>query len=940
MFKFLGGFLLFLGFQISLAQNLDEISLHLSLDPKTHTLTVYQNFELVNQSEKNLDEVYFHAWANAYSGRITTLNQIKLQDRKGALHFSEKEQRGFLQNLVVAQDHKPLNFEMEEREFLKVPLKEPWKKGEKLKLQMNYEVKIPWDAFTRYGYNDKGEYLLKYFFLQAATLDEKGNWVLQHYKDFEELTANPSQFTLTMNLVEDYFLYSDLKETNLTWKGENLEHFRLFLTKNSENLYEYYLDDSDLELQFGFGMDSIQKPIVDSLIPHQIQYLENHLGKLNTGKLFISSKTKKEQDFFGIDDLDAWILKLKLFSKEEKNALKLFQMLSYEYIDRLFAVNKIQDHWIKNGLQYYLMMKYVDEHYPEMKLAGQLPDKLSIWGIKPLNYFHAAKLKMNDRYKLLYLYLARQSFDQPIDTPLDELSNLNQIAISGFKTGLSFYYIDQYLGEEIFNDLVKEFTFQNRGKLVSQSDFEQFLHQNSPQDLRWFFEDYIDQKDKINFKLVKTKVEEDSLKITLENTTQFKGPFQISASKAGFEVEEKWYVSADKKSEVSFPKGDYDKIEINPNYLFPEFNDRDNYLRTKGLFKNGKKLQLKLYSDIENPEYAQIFMNPQVKWNNYDKFLIGIRFHNQSLLTRPFEWNISPKLSTGTGKLTGSGSISNTFTPQKGIFRSISIGGSSKYEHYDQDLDYLKWSVFTGFHFKKDPRETLSHGFIFSYDNLDKEVPKFELQTDEEKYGLWNATYFYSRPDYIHESHGSVTFQTTDFFQKVMGEFYYRWRFAPKKQLGVRLFVGSFLNNNSNSDYFNFGVSHVSDYSFNLNLLGRSENSGVLSQEYVMAESGFKSRFDFTVSQWVVATNFELPIWKMLDIYADVGVFKNRLVNPEFIYDSGVKIKVIPDFLEFYLPIQSSLGFEPAMDNYWERIRFTFNFNLSSIISHLRRGWY
>lgn len=107
-----------------------------------------------------------------------------------------------------------------------------------------------------------------------------------------------------------------------------------------------------------------------------------------------------------------------------------------------------------------------------------------------------------------------------------------------------------------------------------------------------------------------------------------------------------------------------------------------------------------------------------------------------------------------------------------------------------------------------------------------------------------------------------------------------------------------------------------------------------------MAESGFKSQFDFTVNQWVVATNFELPIWKIFDVYADAGVYKNKNLNAEFIYDTGIRVKFIPDFLEFYLPVQSSLGFEPAMDKYWERIRFTFNFNLSSIINYLRRGWY
>src|SRR5690606_8130561 len=162
-----------------------------------------------------------------------------------------------------------------------------------------------------------------------------------------------------------------------------------------------------------------------------------------------------------------------------------------------------------------------------------------------------------------------------------ELSNMNQIAMSGFKTGLTFYYIDHYLENGTFYELVKNFSEKNRGKLVSQLDFRNYLVENSPKDLTWFFDDYIDKKDKINFK-------------------------------SAMPVEEEWYVSNEKKTEVSFPKGDYDKIELNPGYLFPEFNDRDNYMRTKGLFKNGKKLQFKLYSDIENPEYAQIFMNPQI----------------------------------------------------------------------------------------------------------------------------------------------------------------------------------------------------------------------------------------------------------------------------------------------------------------------------------------
>lgn len=926
---------------MSLFGQLGEVFLHVKLDTFHQELKVKQVFKLRKESKFESDEMYFHAWANAYSGKLTPLNFTKLEDRKGALHFSQKEERGGLADLKLTDSNgNLLDFQIKEREFVRVQLPQVWKSNQEITIHATYRIKVPLDVFTRYGRSKEGDYLLKYFFLTPAIQTEAGEFRLQHYKDFEELSAPPMDYKVSWEVPQGIFIFSDLEGENQFWSGKNREHFRFYLTPNSKKFEKKYVLNPSFEVDFGFEMDSIQRVKIDSLLPSQLQFLHQHLGNLPEPKLFLSAKTKKEQDFFGVDDLDAWIMTIKLFTEVEKQALKLFQILSYEYIDRLFITYKNEDHWLKNGLQFYLMMKYVDQNFPDLKLLGHVPEEFKILGMKPLKFFHASKVKMNDRYKLLYLFLARQNYDQPINTSFEELSNLNQFAISGFKTGLTFYYIDQYLGGNQFDEFIKEFVETHRCGFVSQKEFQHYLIQNSGKDLNWFFEDYINRKDKINFKILTTQEESDSVKIRIKNTTQFQGPFKVVGYKEGNIQEEKWYRNSEKYFEVNFPKGDYDKIELNPGYLFPEFNDRDNYLRTTGLFKNSKKIQLKLYSDIENPEYAQIFMNPQIRWNNYDKFLIGIRFHNQSLLTRPFKWNLSPKYSTGTGRLAGSGGISHTFMPQWSIFRSITLGGVFRYEHYDRDLTYRKWSLYSTVYFKKQPRETLSQGFLVSYDHLNKEVPEFSVQTDEDLYGLWNLTYFYSKPDYIHESHGSVTLQTTKTFQKIIGEIYYRWRFTPKKQLGFRLFAGSFLINESDSDYFNFGVSHVSDYAFNMNLLGRSESSGILSQQFVLAEAGFKSNFDFTVNQWLISTNLEIPVWKMFDLYADAGVYKNKLQSAKFIYDSGIRFKIIPDFLEIYLPVQSSLGFEPGESNYWEKIRFTFNFNLTSIINYLRRGWY
>ena len=94
MGKFYTCFFWIFCFGFLFSQQTDSIYLDVKLDSTRHELHVKQEFVLVNQSQKTLTEVYLHAWANAYSGKLTVLNKVKLQDRKGALHFSEREDRG------------------------------------------------------------------------------------------------------------------------------------------------------------------------------------------------------------------------------------------------------------------------------------------------------------------------------------------------------------------------------------------------------------------------------------------------------------------------------------------------------------------------------------------------------------------------------------------------------------------------------------------------------------------------------------------------------------------------------------------------------------------------------------------------------------------------------------------------------------------------------
>jgi hypothetical protein len=128
---------------------------------------------------------------------------------------------------------------------------------------------------------------------------------------------------------------------------------------------------------------------------------------------------------------------------------------------------------------------------------------------------------------------------------------------------------------------------------------------------------------------------------------------------------------------------------------------------------------------------------------------------------------------------------------------------------------------------------------------------------------------------------------------------------------------------------------------FDLAYLGRSEDSGFLSQQTIIAEGGFKTIFpDQFANQWMLTTNASASIWRWVEVYADAGFIKNRNETAEFRYDSGIRLNFVPNFLELYFPIQSSLGFEPGFSDYASRIRFVVTIDFERVYNLVKRGFY
>lgn len=918
----------------------DSIYIHAKLSQDRKTLEINQDIVYHNHSDKALNSIKLLNWIAAYNKRGTSLVYRKLEDRNNSLHFAKQEQLGKVLELnIKTTENQPVVISNTSEENLFLNLNEALPTGKSIKFQLQYKLQLPDKKFTGYGTSEQ-DIALKYFFIVPDHFDPE-NISGRDYHDIEESVNFNTYWSVDFDTPTNSFIQSNLQQIQPnSFKGYLDSDPEFIISKNNFPTIKVNTDDIKTEIKFGYNISKQDIQNLEFYLPLQLRFIKDKIGFVPE-QLFISEKFRAKEDFFGNNDIKFWKFRFKLFSDAENIDLDYFGIISKKILDESIITDKQENHWFKNGLKSYLEIQYLKKFYGDAKLLGNLPET-SLLGIKPLKLFHASRVKLLDRYGLAYQYIMSQNLDQKIDEPFSVLSNFNDMAISSFETGSLFSYSADKMGEEKFNSLLKNYITENTDKQAYPEDFLDQLAKEEPSTS--YLKGFLKQKNRVNFKLKNFRVNNDLLDIKIAKNTDEAIPVKLETQTRSGDRTSYWIETEEneKLKTVSLPSQDIYKITLNNDYIFPEANYRDNFLYTKGLFSNAKKIKFKLIKDIPNPEFNEIYLNPRIRFTNtYDKFLIGVNFKNQSLFDQKFLYSLTPSFSTGTGKMTGSGSVSYSFLPAESVIQRLTFGVSGSYFHYDYDLAYQKNSLYSNINFRKNPRSTVSRGLGISYTYFERDLnAKMIANRDYDKYNLWTIGYGYTDNQMIHEKSFSLSTQGMEDYNKITAEGFYRWEFAPRQKLSLRLFAGYFVRNETRNNTFNYGISRVSDYSFSYNLLGQSASSGILSQQFILADGGFKSFIPGTVNQWITSFNVDSSVWKIFHVYADAGVYKNKNNPTQFIWDSGLKVRLIPDFLEIYLPVQSSLGFEPGFKDYGKRIRYTLVLNLSTIINAARRGWY
>lgn len=906
------------------------------LDIQQARLSIYQEITYYNSSENYINRIVLNDWNNAFSSKNSPLAERFSDEFVRSFYYASDRELGETTIISITDSHDnhlEHTRAPKQIDLVEILLKNSLAPNEKAVLKIRYEIKIPSSKFTDYGYFSNGKIEIKDWLLFPARY-ENGNFIRYSNENLDDAPNAQTDFEITLettakNVVVTSNLFTQKQEENrylLKGKANNAVHLIVEPTATFQSFRNGFL-----EVETNLFDQNIDQFLTAVIIDKVVNFVGNKIGNSFQDKMVVSQTDYRRNPFYGLNQLPSF---LRPFPDNFLYEIKFLKTFSENYIKSNLNIDFRKDNWLVDAIEMYLIMEYLEEYYPDMKMLGNLS------GLGILKSYYGTKMDFEDQFYYLYLMMARRNLDQATGSPKDQLIKFNEQISGKYKAGLDLRYLNDYLGGAVIEKSVVDFFALNQKQQTSEQDFKKIVEQKSHKNIDWYFDQVVHSRNLIDYKISKVRKVKDSLRVTLKNKGQASVPVSVFGIKNDEVVFKRWYENITTDSTFSIKNEDFDKLAINYDQKIPEYNARNNFRNLNGFFSLNRPLKFTFLKDFEDPKKNQIFFVPDYRYNLYNGFSPGMRFSSKSLLRKPFVIDLSSQYSFLQKSLIGSGYVGYENLIREGNLYSVNFGLHGNHYHYAPDATYTRIIPSVLFKIREPDFRDNKHQFIYvRYINVFREKSKFSTHLNSEKYSIFNIRYNNSQTEITNHFRFSTDVQVSELFGKLSSQIEFRKLYQSNRQLNLRFFGGIFTHRSTDSDFFSFATDRPTDYLFDYNLYGRSESRGFFSQQYITAEGGFKSKLTPYANQWIFSANASFNIWNWIEVYSDLGFIKNKYSSPEFLYDSGIRLNLVTDYFEVYFPVYSNLGWEITEPNYSERIRFVITLYPNTLMNLFTRKW-
>ena len=942
-----------------------KYTIRVELDDRMHDLHADESIEYINNSPDELTFLWFHLWPNAYKNNQTPLAKQLIADGNKKFYFANDKQRGNITGLNFKVNGQVVKTEPGASiDIVKLVLNQPLKPGEKLTVTTPFNVHIPIGVFSRLGHIGQ-QYQITQWFPKPAVYDKYG-WHNIPYLNQGEFYSEFGSFDVSITIPANYVvgatgtLVNGEEET--AWLMKNVEATRAI---EKYNPHDTSFPASSAEMKtlryqasnvhdFGWFADKRYHVLHDSVVlPHSKKIVHTWVMFTNLYGEYWKKAAKYVSDavyYYSLWNGDypyphatavdgalsagggmeyPMITVIGGIDSDNELDRVIAHEVGHNWFYGILGSNERDHGWMDEGINTFNENRYMEKKYPRdsadsfmrTDIAGIPVDIGRLLGIPDVNE--------SALFDLGYRFNAVRKLDQPVDMTSAEYTQINYGTIVYGKTGVILAYLQAYLGEEMYDKCAQAYFEQWKFHHPYPADIKKVYEEVSGKDLGWFFKDIIPTTRQVDYKILSAGNRgpaEGGLytyEVKVKNKGQISSPFPVSVIKGGKIVSTTWFDGFEGSKSVNVAAKDFDYLKIDAENKIPDINRQNNTLNVNGIFKRAEPFNLHMLGAVHNTDKTQLFWAPVVGWNEYDHFMFGAALYNNLLPEKKLEWVLMPLFSPANSDLAGGASIHYNMHFDK-LFQSVRFGvNAERYSYLSyplNDMNYNKITPDVSFEFKKKHLTSpVKHTVNVRYMHLEKEIAvgDFTFTPPVYKYDtvvaeILDASYILDNQRKIDPFSFIYNLQGSKEFEKVSATFNYKMTFRKRgKALDIRVYAGSFINNENLSDgnyFFNPSASTgTHDYMYDNVFLGRSESEGILSRQFAESEGNMKLYTPLGRSNtWLAALNLKstLPGKFPIRLFADFNLIPPKsAILQTTLYDAGIYIPLAKDIIEIYIPL-------------------------------------
>jgi len=464
------------------------------LDDKEKIIYGQEKIFFLNISEKNIDTLYLHLYANAFSSDST----IFVRESKSLKKMMQKEEyRGYLKIKTVKAFSKELSWDVDETRMM-IFLFEPLKPGRDIELSLEFELKLP-QIISRMGY-DKDNFILSEWFPKMAVLEKEGTWKDFPYHYFTEFFSDFGTYDVSITLPLKYiidgtgYIVAEKKNPDstktVTFKAEKVHDFAWCASP------DFRIRKTNID-----GVEVVFLLLPGDLYKYQrwaeaaevaLKYCNSHFGRYPYSKLVIVDS------YIGLVGMAIECPMLitmppKIPFLPENIRLDeeiLIHELVHQWWYGVVASDEAEEAWLDEGFTTYTTRKIMEKEY------GEKGNLLDLWGVK-----------ISDQNLAKWVYLKYPKLD-PIFKPSWEFVNSTSYGVNVYyKASLVLELLENIIGEEKMDTLLKEYYNRYQFKHPKTDDFIKVAEKVTGQKLDSFFKEWLFETKTCDYEVRKIKSE-------------------------------------------------------------------------------------------------------------------------------------------------------------------------------------------------------------------------------------------------------------------------------------------------------------------------------------------------------------------------------------------------------------------------------------------------